>query len=251
MRSLVRFFALAYGISWLIWMPRWLPLLGVHGVPNPNWVDALAGLGPALAALFICWHERGSAGVRLLVSQVTSLGRGWYWAIALAVPLFCLGLCLIIDETTRTSFFTTTSAVRSLKLMIFFGFGEEIGWRGFVLPRLQNRMNALSSSLLLSIFWMLWHLPLLLDQNTPALTMLGSLRWIVLLVSGSVILTWLFNESRGSVLVPALFHGAYDLVGATGKLSLAILSIVVLTWALTIILYFKPRNLADSERVTA
>ena len=96
--------------------------------------------------------------------------------------------------------------------VIFYGFGEEVGWRGFALPRLQSRASAFRASLVLALGWAVWHAPLF--AFSPGLSNLGfagAIGWFVSLCLGSVLLTWLFNSSGGSIAAVALFHAALDI----------------------------------------
>lgn len=88
--------------------------------------------------------------------------------------------------------------------------GEELGWRGYALPRLLQRHNALVASILVGIFWGLWHLPVsqLFGGGSPPLV--DSLLYGLGVDFASVIYTWIFRHTRGSVLIACLFHSVYD-----------------------------------------
>ena len=97
--------------------------------------------------------------------------------------------------------------------VFFYGFGEEVGWRGFALARLQARKSALTSALLISAAWAAWHLPLFtFAGGLSSMGIAGVAGWLFSIVTGSILMTWLFNASGGSVLAVALFHGALDIV---------------------------------------
>ncbi|HNN94237.1 MAG TPA: CPBP family intramembrane metalloprotease, partial [Pseudomonadota bacterium] len=81
--------------------------------------------------------------------------------------------------------------------------GEEIGWRGFALPRMQRRMSRLSAALLLGVLWGLWHLMMNIVAGV-SLTM--NLASILMLIPGSLIFSWLYNRSGGSLLIAILLH---------------------------------------------
>lgn len=88
--------------------------------------------------------------------------------------------------------------------LVFYGFGEEVGWRGFALPCLQGRSSALRASALLAIGWAGWHLPLF--AFSPGLSGMGAggvAGWLVSLLLGSIVLTWLFNSTGGSIAAVA------------------------------------------------
>jgi membrane protease YdiL (CAAX protease family) len=111
------------------------------------------------------------------------------------------------------------------------GLGEELAWRGFALPRLLTRYNALAASLILGVIWALWHLPLLWTEGGP---MYQLPVWLLLLdvTAKAVLFTWVFLHTRGSVLIAMLFHGATNLflvspeVVGTGDFQVAVLAMV-------------------------
>jgi membrane protease YdiL (CAAX protease family) len=92
---------------------------------------------------------------------------------------------------------------------------EETAWRGFALPRLQGRFNALTASVVLGVIWACWHLPLffIADSFQAQIPFLG---FLLSTVATSVLIGWLFNRARGSVLIAALFHAAMDVGIAFG-----------------------------------
>jgi membrane protease YdiL (CAAX protease family) len=95
------------------------------------------------------------------------------------------------------------------------GIGEEFGWRGYLLPRLQTRHNALVSGLIVGVIWAIWHIPLFflkgMSQNVMQLQaglLPALLGYSVLVIVNSIQFTWVFNNTRGSVLLAAVLHGA-------------------------------------------
>ncbi|HEY8599061.1 MAG TPA: CPBP family intramembrane glutamic endopeptidase, partial [Thermomicrobiales bacterium] len=90
---------------------------------------------------------------------------------------------------------------------------EETAWRGFALPRLQARFNALSASLILGLIWALWHLPLFFLANTGQSKMPFP-GFVLDVVAVTIVMTWVYNHTRGSVLLAALFHAAFNAGGA-------------------------------------
>ena len=160
------FFALACALSWLLWAPLWLPAFGVDGMPTLPFHHALGALGPLAAAFLVSAAETGVAGPADLVRRM-GLWRGrlvWV-AVALLAPLALLmfavvGASLVSGERVsltglgRSREFPQLSALGFLAYnVVSFGYGEEVGWRGFALPRLQTRHSALVASLLLTLGW--------------------------------------------------------------------------------------------------
>jgi membrane protease YdiL (CAAX protease family) len=116
------------------------------------------------------------------------------------------------------------------------GLGEELGWRGFALPRLLSRHAPWVASLVLALLWATWHLPLLWTEGR---TLYGQPFWVLLLdlSAKSIIFTWVFLRTRGSVLVAALLHatnnvfGVSPVISVTGSLTLPLIA-VALQWVL-------------------
>jgi membrane protease YdiL (CAAX protease family) len=218
---ILKFFALAYALSWLVWWPA--ALGSSRSIePLPTGVLHLVGaLGPLTAALIITSRTDGGSGITCVVRRCLTGGR-WI-AIGLLIPaaLFLFAAALVALSSTTTidwrSFGTNqefTNVSRPaywIANLLFYGFGEEVGWRGFALPRLQARTSALRASLLLAVGWAGWHLPLFFfSPGLSALDAPGIAGWFVSLGLGSITLTWLFNSSDGSIIVVALFHAALD-----------------------------------------
>lgn len=224
MKQLITYFSLAYAISWILWLPLYGPALGLTGLPTLPYHHALGGLGPLLAAFLTSWMYDRKAGVAHLLAQCTRIGPLLYLAIALFSPFVLAIIAAVMayyinGAAIQLSGLLSTREFPEFDLLtffvynlIFFGFGEEVGWRGFALPRLQSRMNALTASVVLTVFWALWHLPLFLYRpgytSMDAVAVVG---WVLSLLTGSILLTWLYNSSRGSVLVCAVFHATVDI----------------------------------------
>ena len=99
---------------------------------------------------------------------------------------------------------------RFIFILLFIGLGEEPGWRGFALPRLQKTHSPLVASLILAPIWALWHLPLMGNEFPVAIIP----AFLISLLGGTLIQTWLFNRSKGSVFAQMLFHATVNTVGA-------------------------------------
>jgi membrane protease YdiL (CAAX protease family) len=265
---LATFFALACSISWLLWAPLWLPAFGVHGLPVIPFHHALGALGPIAAAFLVSARETGRTGTMDLLRHMGLWrGRLGWVAVALVVPYALLALAVVGTATFRgaslsladfgaSQEFPQFSALGFLAYNVLsFGYGEETGWRGFALPRLQARHSALVASLLLTSGWALWHTPLFLYRpGYVGMHVAGVAGWLFSLATGAVLLTWLYNASRGSVLVVALFHATID-VAFTSSVSVPVVVSVVgaaLTiWGIIVLIAAGPRNLSRRGKVVA
>lgn len=260
------FFALSYGLSWLLWSPLWLPALGFHGLPVLPYHHALGALGPISAALAVSALEDGGGGPRdLLGRMVAWRGRLGWVAVGLLAPIALLvgvavaasvatGEPLRLGEIGRSSELPGLGAVGFLLYNLFtFGYGEEVGWRGFALPRLQADRSALAATLLLSVGWALWHVPLFLYRpGFVAMGPAGTAGWFFSLLTGAVLLTWLYNASRGSLLVVALFHASVD-VAFTSDLSSTLVvngaGAAITIWGIVVIVLAGPRCLCRAGKM--
>jgi membrane protease YdiL (CAAX protease family) len=218
-RPLLSFFLLAYAVSWAIWWPAVLASFGwIDPVPARH-LHLAGGLGPMVAAIVVTSLAGGQPALARLAKR-TATGRVWI-VIALLIPsgLFLIAIAIIAvfyghaiewaNIGRSAEFPELPRPVYWLANVIFYGFGEEVGWRGFALPRLQSHASALRASLALSLGWAGWHAPLFaFSPGLSGLGFAGVCGWFVSLVLGSILLTWLFNSSGGSIGAVAFFHAA-------------------------------------------
>jgi membrane protease YdiL (CAAX protease family) len=199
---LVAFFVLAYALTWPL-----IPLVSV----SPLW-GFPALFGPALAALIVAAITDGRAGLRDLLSRLIRwrVGVRWY-AVALGLPmvlaLTAAGLNLLLDAQTSVNF----GGLSVLNFVVFaLIVGEELGWRGYALPRLLAERSALAASLILGALWGVWHLPTFFVPGAPQYGLPFS-AFVLLTMAYSVVMGWVYVHARGSVLIASLLHGAINL----------------------------------------
>ena len=202
------FFLLTFALSWLVWVP-----MALTGVDHP--VYKVGTFGPTVAALLLVWFGQGRAGLRAVGRRLTSwrVGLAWYGFAFLStafVALAAIGLDLALGGPVPTfndprQLYLVVPAF--LYVLLTSVVGEEIGWRGYALPRLQHQFSALGASLLLGLIWGLWHLPLFwmagnFHQHIPvSLFLLQTMGF-------SVLYTWMVHDTRGGLRMPHLFHAA-------------------------------------------
>jgi uncharacterized protein len=249
---LVAFFLLAFGITWVVWVPRAAASQGLLSTELPSVVGQAWTWVPAIAALLAAALSGGRAALRDLGARLVRWRVGWQWYLVVilgpaAFSLVVAGVYVLLGGSWAEA---APLAIREGPLMMLplflviltltDGLGEELAWRGFALPRLLTQHNALVASLILGVIWALWHLPLLWTEGSP---MYHQPVWLPLLdiTAKSVLFTWVFLHTRGSVLLAMLFHGATNLfivspsVASSGDLTLPLLAAGV-KWGLVIIL---------------
>lgn len=223
--ALVFFFLLAYLFTWSNWLPQALTSRGIASIQVPGFVTLLAGYGPALAAIIAASLAYGWQGLRDLFGRLLKwrVGIQWY-IIALFLPAVVTVLAILINKWTGGTApdfsaagfpFGPVETPLWQKLLILFlvftlgfdGLGEELGWRGFALPKLLENRSPLVASLMLGAFWAVWHFPYALTKGTFLSEV--PLHWFFInLLAVSVIYTWIFLNTRGSLLLALLFHAA-------------------------------------------
>ena len=199
---LIAFFVLAYLLTWWIYpLLKFSPLLGIFGL-----------FGPALAAIIMAAVTEGKAGVKALLSRVVfwRVGLPWY-VIALGLPTVLSLATAALAYLVGTTEFIRVGALTPIELVLFVAVvGEELGWRGYALPQLLEKRSPLTASLVLGVLWGVWHLPTFLVPGTPQYGLpLSAL--VLLTIEYSILMTWVFLHTAGSVLIATLFHGAINL----------------------------------------
>lgn len=262
---LLAFFTCSYAFSWIIWAPLWLPAFGIEGLPVLPYHHSWGALGPIAAAFLVAGVGSGAGAKDLLVRMGAWRGRLLWMAVALVGPLAlvlvaALGARLVtgehiaLEQLGRSREFPQLGAMGFfLYNVISFGYGEEVGWRGFALPRLQAKHSALTATLLLTLGWAVWHAPLFLYRpGYVSMGLGGSLGWLLSLLTGAVLLTWLYNESRGSLLVVAVFHASIDVAFTSDVSSDFVVSaagVLITVWGIAVVVVAGPRFLARRGKV--
>ncbi|HEX5688840.1 MAG TPA: type II CAAX endopeptidase family protein [Roseiflexaceae bacterium] len=201
------------------------PLVAVNAGLLPQGALQLAAFSSSLAGIVLAALEGRKGSVRELLSRflIWRVGIQW-WAFALLFGVITAVAALYLFNIFGGPF-VDWSGLKPLSsivpmiviLTIFAGMGEEFGWRGFALPRLQARHNALVSSLIIGLVWGIWHIPLFLVEGTiqykwqlEAGLLSAVLGYTAFNIAWSIQYTWVFNNTKGSVLLAAVIHGAVN-----------------------------------------
>ena len=209
--AVAAFFVLAFLLSWYPWFIALSR--GRTSGPNP--------LGPLVAAIILTALTEGWTGLRAFFGRLLRwrVGVAWYLVVFLLPVAVCsvsAAITLAIigsgSETLRLPAAQEWSGLldRFVFILLFIGLGEEPGWRGFALPHLQAKHSPLIASLLLASVWTLWHLPLF-GNEFPVLVVPA---FVVSVFGATMLQTWLFNRTDGSVLLQMILHATVNTVGA-------------------------------------
>ena len=211
--SLVPFLLIAFGLAWgILALFIFLPdqMTGIFGeLTGQHPLFFLAVYAPAIAAFIIVTYNAGIGGLRRYLSRLLlwRCSLPWYAFLIIGIPLIYIGGSALKGNlfTEPFPFSSFQSLILALVLTAIKGPIEEFGWRGLALPLLQRKFAPIWAGLILGVIWGFWHLPAFMLSGTQQ-SAWSFTPFFVGSIALSVIVTALFNTSRGSILLPALFH---------------------------------------------
>lgn len=265
---LVSYFILTYAISWTIWFPVLASARGWINWDVPYALYYFGSFGPLIAALTVTALTEGWAGVHILFRRIIK----WrveiqYYAFAILAPVALFIIAVLVNRAI-------TSAWSDLKLlgqadylpylgpfgvlglwMLTYGLGEETGWRGFALPHLQKNRSAASATMTLALLWACWHLPAFFFRDTYIdLGLLGFPLFAFMMIFSTMVFTWLYNSTQGSIFIVILFHAVFNWLSvseAGGQFAPAIMSAPIVLWALYVARQYGQENAAPVAKQIA
>jgi len=217
---------LAYAISWSCWLPLVLRGSIVH--QGDGWPTDLLGLmGPAAAAAITLALTGGRPALADWGRRLVRVRwPGWCYAFVALTLVLGFGAEFVRSGQVLPSGVSAYTGAPDLGLALTFllafvvnGFGEEAGWRGFLVDRLVERHGQLRTASFVAVVWAGWHLPLFLVVDSfrgLGITVVG---WIIGLYAGSIVLTWLYVAGGRSIFLVALWHTAYNFTSATSAMN--------------------------------
>jgi membrane protease YdiL (CAAX protease family) len=217
---LVAFFGLAFAGTWLAAAPVVLGPSGFGLLPAlPDVLSLLIYFGatfagPTVAAFAAAKIEGGSAGVRRFAAGYGRwrVAPGWWLTAPLLFPaLWLAGYSVVLEgapllNLARDPRVLLTVFLPALALLSVVGLGEEAGWRGFALPRMQETLGPVRATLVLGLLHGLWHLPVLASGILGPFTASSFVTFVVVAVLGTFVYTWVANRTRYSILIATLVH---------------------------------------------
>jgi len=210
------FFIITYAITWgiaafaILFSTQFKQIFGELTYFNPMAILAVAA--PTISATILTVAWQGKAGLRELYARLIRWRFGIQWYAFLLIGIPSLGWLTALVAGASPVYRLTSPALAFsvlLNLLVTGPLGEELGWRGYALPRLLKQFNPLIASLILGAIWGVWHLPSFyissLVQSGLSLPVFLSFA-----VINSILITWIFQHTGGSVLAIALFHYAVN-----------------------------------------
>lgn len=202
------YFTITYAFSWSIW---WLS--GLLLSPSAPWgiritIHSIALFGPTVSAVVVSGVLNGKKGIVELLKRIT------IWRVGLPWYAFALGSTLVIALSAVAAHSLISGASPRFTFafvlirVITSGLPEEYGWRGFALPHMLKKYNAVSASLIIGVMWALWHIPV-----APGLLDIRIFPYFMLdVLAISILFSWLYINTRGSILMAILYHLAINVV---------------------------------------
>jgi membrane protease YdiL (CAAX protease family) len=224
---LLAFFILTYLISWGFWFSMVALSLDLKD-PVGSIINGLASYGPTLAGLILTAILFGSDGLLQLSARLSpSKMRVRSYLTVILLPFLIMIVALMISLFMDGSFPTKLAGgawilplvLEALRIFFFGGaLGEEIGWRGFALPRLLSNNSPFKASLILGLIWGIWHAPIYFVSGSGQNDMLKSGGSFVMLfpafvvwtIGLAVLFTWVYKKTNGNLLMAILFHTAVN-----------------------------------------
>ncbi|MEM4229608.1 MAG: type II CAAX endopeptidase family protein [Thermoproteota archaeon] len=223
----------------------------------------LGGTSPTIAALLAARLEYGEKGAEKLFNQFSLRGFSKLWLpAAVLIPLAIAACAVLLWSIAGGAYALDLAKLAGFPAALIASFlmniWEEIGWRGYALPVLQEKRSALASSLIVGVFWALWHWPhFTVKDSVMAVNYHNFLWFTVFILLLSISYTWLYNSTNGSLLAASLYHASINaantLLFVEGNISSPVFPFYFLTvtiLSLTPVFLFKPDSLCRGKRVT-
>lgn len=262
-RNLAFFFLLVFGLNAILWVS-----VDIFGLKAPAslsdpaillWllVALPAVCGPTIAAFLMTAITEGRSGVKALWRRFWNRNLSIKWLLVTLLGYEVLRLVTtlaarMIDGQPYPIVDTSSPLWTKIPLFLQFfvatGMAEEFGWRGYVLPRFQAKWNALTSSIVLGLIWAAWHIPSFFIQG-GGLYQRNFWEFVLGTLLGSVLYTWIFNNTKGSVLAAALIHTAWNTsVVVLPDSSFWYFYGIFLLAVILIVIIYGPKNLVIQKR---
>ena len=211
-KTIIPFLAITFGITWglatllMLFYDQMVAIFGELSMTNPIFI--LLVYSPGFAGIFLVWRHYGFQGLKSFFLRLTlwQAPVAWWVFLIVGIPLIVYAGAAIKGSIAEPFPFTPWYKVfPAMALALFLGPIEEFGWRGVAQPLLQRKFSPFWAGLILGCIWGVWHIPSFLGSGTPQSAWdFGP--YFIGIVAIAIILTPLFNVSRGSLLIAAFYH---------------------------------------------
>jgi membrane protease YdiL (CAAX protease family) len=258
-KKIIIYTSFAYVISWSIAFAL-LYQLKTYGLNNfqLNLYHSFAAIGPALAAFITSYLFYGKNGVYALTEKIKFPSLSLKTKQIILSPILFFAVGFILYAIVKKDWFSfkhyaliNWSSIGSFYIwflpLLTYSIFEEIGWRGFLLPHLQEKYNALKATIILTIIWVLWHIPFFFYRFNFSLGI--SIGFFFGIFVGAIILTFIYNSGRGNLIPVMLFHFLNNLCSEFEKeIIVAVLSSGFIFIAIFVYKKFGKENLSETPR---
>ena len=224
------FFVIAFGFSWLFWVPLALAEQGFLSLPDGLYQflsgsSNPAAWGPFVAAFLMTAIYEGGKGVKALIKRGLDFKIGWKWylVVFLLLPLL-IGLPLLVAQMAGEAIPESNAvamaggaplpifAVLAFFVIFFLGgpLQEEFGWRGYATDRLQEKFNALWTGIIMGLLWASWHLPLFFIPREESYYNRPVWGMVLTTTLVTILFTWIYNNTNRSIFATLIFHTMFN-----------------------------------------
>lgn len=260
-RPLVFFTIVTMLFSWGFRVPLGLKALGIIHVDVPRIFQFIGDLGPMIGAIITIILTDGVGKLKEMLKKGMAVKNRIGWLIIAAIFPFLVFFAGYLGDYYGNNGVSSidlsllgkweevplSPIATAIFLFFFIGVGEEVGWRGYMLPKLQEKYSSIASIFISGVIWVIWHLPhFMYDENYSSWGPSRIISWIVFVFVMSIILTWLYNRTNGSILVAIIFHVSGDVVigslGADNEMVNISWAVSYLTLGFVLLVYEIIRN---------
>lgn len=212
---LILYFVLTFVFSWFFWT---IPIFLSRGIYKNDSLSSAFGLGvlgPIAVSTLLSLRIFGGRGVRDLASRFgfKEVQLRWYFFAALTfvgISIATLLVYFILDGGLEKTFqyYSFGDYISMMPVFLVFATFEEVGWRGFALPRLRKTLSPLAASIVLGIIWGVWHFPKLISEGTTDVK-----SFIVIMIFAvllSLFMSWIYENTKGSITLAILAHASVN-----------------------------------------
>jgi membrane protease YdiL (CAAX protease family) len=208
-----------YTISWALLYPTFKLLLAARGsFPPLALLGLVGGYGPSLAALLMLALAGGREGVRTGLRQFLQWRRPVHYYLFVLIGPICIYIVAVLANLRPVADFKSGLQAIPLAFLVALPFGplgEELGWRGYLLPQLLKRHDAVTASLIVGVAWAAWHIPAFVFPGAAIPSFFAVSAWSIFLFACSIMaeafaFTYLFLKTKGSLILAILLHMAFN-----------------------------------------